>query len=109
MTIDDYDYQKDKDDEMLADYYSDLATEEIQAYCEHRNSYVQGTRILIAEDSEVMKRPLLRQYGKQYYEIEEPEIEVNFYCSDCGKDIWQSTDINDYLDGLDCDEILSQD
>lgn len=106
---DDYDYQKDKDDEMLADYYDDLATEEIQAYCEHRNSYVQGTRILIAEDSEVMKRPLLRQYHKQYYEIEEPDIEVNFYCSDCGKDIWLSTDINDYLDGLNCDEILSQD
>ena len=106
---DDYDAQRDKDDEMLADYYDDLATEEIQAYCEHRNSYVQGTRILIAEDSEVMKRPLLRQYGKQYYEIEEPDIEVNYYCSDCGKETWQSTDITDYLDGLNCDEILSED
>ena len=56
-----------------------------------------------------MKRPLLRQYGKQYYEIEEPDIEVNYYCSDCGKDIWKSTDISNYVDGLDCDEILSQD
>ena len=105
---DDYDYQRDKDDEMLADYYDDLATEERQAYCEHSNSYVQGIRILIAEDSEAMKRPLLRQYDKQYYEIEEPDIEVNFYCSDCGKDIWQSTDINDYVDGLDSQEILSE-
>ena len=105
---DDYDYQRDKDDEMLADYYEDLVTEERQAYCEHRNSYVQGIRILIAEDSEVMKRPLLRQYHKQYYEIEEPDIEVNFYCSDCGKDIWQSVDITEYVDGLDSQEILSE-
>ena len=67
---DDYDYQRDKDDEMLADYYDDLVTEERQAYCEHSNSYVQGIRILIPEDSEVMKRPLLRQHDKQYYEIE---------------------------------------
>ena len=107
--IDDYDAQKDKDDEMLADYHSDLATEERQAFCEHRNSYVQGTGILIAEDSEVMKGPMLRQYDKQYYQIEEPDIEVNFYCSDCGKDIWLSTDISDYLEGLDCDEILTED
>ena len=106
---DDYDYQRDKDDEMLADYYDDLVTEERQAYCEHSNSYVQGIRILIAEDSEVMKRPLLRQHDKQYYEIEIEELEVNYYCSDCGKDIWESTDISDYVEGLDCDEILSQD
>ena len=36
----DYDAQKDKDDEMLADYYSDLATEEMQASCLHEEIFV---------------------------------------------------------------------
>ena len=43
----DYDAQKDKDDEMLADYYSDLATEQIQENCHHENIHVDDARVRV--------------------------------------------------------------
>ena len=77
---DDYDAQRDRDDEMLADYHSDLIHEEWQ---ELPKGYVGATIVSHNFD-----------------------VEANFICDNCGKSGWFSVNVDEYIEGIDDPNIL---
>lgn len=95
----DYDAQKDKDDEMLMDYYSDLATEERQASCLHDEIFVETSRVVVS----IPKGGIIRGNSivSEYY-----DVEANFVCYKCNKSRWVSINVDEYIDAIDDPHVL---
>jgi len=95
---DDYDAQKDKDDEMLADYHSDLIHEERQANCYHENIYTEDARVRVILPKDTKKGQLVVTHNF--------DVEANFICDNCGKSGWFSVNVEEYIEGIDDPNIL---
>ena len=95
----DYDAQKEKDDEMLADHYSDLATEQIQENCHHENIHVDDARVRV-------RLPMGVWTQGQWVEEHSFDVEGYFVCYDCNKSRWVSIDIDEYIMHIDDPHVL---
>ncbi len=96
---DDYNHQEEKDAEMLADYYSDLAEEQRQENCHHENIHVDDARVRV-------KLPIGVFTSGQVVEEHVFDVEGYFVCYDCNKSRWVSVNIDDYIMNLDDPHVL---
>lgn len=95
---DDYDHKAEKDAEMLADHYSDLATERIQGNCHHEDIHVDDARVRV-------RLPRDMKEG-QWVEEHSFDVEGYFVCYDCNKSRWVSIDIDEYIMNIDDPHVL---
>ena len=87
--MDDYDHRAEKNAEMLADYYSDLATEQIQENCHHEDIHVEDARVRV-------RLPRDMKEG-QWVEEHSFDVEGYFVCYKCNKSKWVSIDVDEYI------------
>tara|TARA_B100001287_G_scaffold89970_1_gene75407 strand:- start:592 stop:894 length:303 start_codon:yes stop_codon:yes gene_type:complete len=96
---DDFDYKAEKDAEMLADYYSDLATEQIQENCHHEDIHIDDVRVRV-------KLPIGVFTSGQVVEEHNFDVEGYFVCYQCNKSRWVSIDIDEYIMNIDDPHVL---
>ena len=102
----DYDAQKDKDDEMLADYYSDLATEEMQASCLHEEIFVENSRVNVSIPKGAFGAFAIPKKEGDSIVSEYYDVEANFVCYKCNKSRWVSINVDEYIDAIDDPHVL---
>tara|TARA_Y100000361_G_scaffold15726_1_gene12422 strand:- start:2139 stop:2465 length:327 start_codon:yes stop_codon:yes gene_type:complete len=102
----DYDAQKDKDDEMLADYYSDLATEEMQASCLHEEIFVENSRVIVSIPKGAFGAFAIPKKEGDSIVSEYYDVEANFVCYKCNKSRWVSINVDEYIDAIDDPHVL---
>ena len=90
---------KDKDDEMLADHYHDLATEQIQENCHHEDIHVDDVRVRV-------KLPMGVFTQGQWVEVHSFDVEAYFVCYKCNKSRWVSVDVDEYIMNIDDPHVL---
>jgi len=96
--MDDYDHKAEKNAEMLADYYSDLADEERQENCHHEDIHVDDARVRV-------RLPRDMKEG-QWVEEHSFDVEGYFVCYQCNKSRWVSIDIDEYIMNIDDPHVL---
>ena len=96
--MDDYDHKAEKDAEMLADYYSDLATEQIQENCHHEDIHVDDARVRVRLPRDMKEGEWVEEHSF--------DVEAYFVCYKCNKSKWVSIDVDEYIMNIDDPHVL---
>jgi len=96
--MDDYDHRAEKDAEMLADYYSDLATEQIQENCLHENISIEDARVRVRLPRDMKEGEWVEEHSF--------DVEGYFVCDKCNKSKWVSIDVDEYISTIDDPHVL---
>jgi len=103
---DDFDHRAEKDAEMLADYYSDLATEERQASCLHGEIFIENSRVVVSIPKGAFGAFAIPKKAGDTLVSEYYDVQANFTCYECNKSRWVSINVDEYIEGIDDPHVL---